>query len=161
MKRNKHKIFTGPNVQKYFIQHNIAWHPIKSFLDIIDKRICTEDGGCNVINKTMSKCRTHEIINNNQQQHEMQNDRCSNNKYCVIDGNKSYFDTTECLNYVDTKGGVSGDAQKDHAIKNLVLSLNEISRANVSLQSGLNGATMLRMYMPTYYYQPFRDKDNT
>ena len=64
------------------------------------------------------------------------------------------------MEYVDIQSEITGDIQKDHAIKSLVQSLNEISKSNQSLQRGLNGVSMLKLYAPTYHFVPFRDKDS-
>ena len=63
------------------------------------------------------------------------------------------------MQYFDIDDDMESDEQKDQAIKILVNALNEISKSNISLKRGLNGAVMLRLFAPTYHYTGHRGND--
>ena len=155
------KIWTGKNAYKNWKRHYCQHHPVQPFLEAINMKLCDDQYCQNVIEKEIKFCKNHEEIkqNNDDEDISMKNDLNEDNEWVIIDGNNNKIDVRECLRHYDINNKITTEEQKEEAAKILAQSLEKISSPNISYKQKLHECVKLRLFAPTFYYNPHRGND--
>ena len=184
----QHKIWSGPNAHRNWVNHYFKHHPTDEFLNITNKKLCIAPHCTSVIPKSSiyQHCIDHRTVilptdppssspttaipsNNNNHNHNSHNNQTNvplsasppyaeDPNDVIIDGGGRPYNINRTLKWYDVDEKWKNEDQREDAAKIIVAALYKMSQTHINTNRGIEGALELRFFGPTFHFIPYHDK---